>query len=33
MQIDFQSDQSEILAENNQTQKYLIPNDNLIVPT
>jgi hypothetical protein len=33
MQIDFQSDQSDILAENNQMQKYLIPNDNLIVPT
>jgi len=33
MQIDFKSDQSEILAENDQIEKYLMPNDNLIVPT
>jgi len=33
MQIDFKSDQSEILAENDKIQKYLTPNDNLIIPT
>lgn len=33
MQIDFLSDQSDVLDENDQIQKYLIPNDNPIVNT